>query len=206
MLQKYKDVFWAGFAGLLIGLLAVPVLINLGYVGLLGSSPLALHGFVAGMAILTAAGMLVTLSLSKYLPILLQLAKFVVVGVLNTLVDLGVLNLLIFVTGTALGISYVVFKSISFVAAVSNSYVWNKFWTFKSGHKDTKEIVQFFAVSVIGFFINVGIASAIVYFVPRDGFSNQLMANVGALTGTVAGLIWNFLGYKFVVFKKTAVV
>lgn len=192
----------AGFAGLLIGLLALPVLLNLNFAGILGDSWLALLGFALGLAILTAAGMLVALSLSKSLPILLQLAKFIVVGVLNTLVDLGVLNLLIFVAGITLGPLYVVFKSISFVAAVSNSYVWNKYWTFESGNKDTKEIAQFFAVSIVGFFINVGIASAIANFVSIAGFSDQLMANVGALSGTILGLIWNFLGYKFVVFKK----
>ena len=198
-----KDVFLAGFAGLLIGLLALPILLNLSFVGIFGDSWLALAGFAIGFAILTAAGMLVARSLSKYLPIFLQLAKFIVVGVLNTLVDLGVLNLLIFAVGITLGPAYVVFKSISFIAAVSNSYVWNKYWTFGSGNKDTKEIAQFFAVSIVGFFLNVGIASAIANFVSIAGFSPQLMANVGALSGTVLGLIWNFLGYKFIVFKKT---
>ena len=103
-----------------------------------------------------------------------------------------------------LGPFYVIFKSISFIAAVSNSYVWNKYWTFESKSSETKEIVQFFAVSVIGFLINVGIASSIANFVSVVGVSDKLMANFGALSGTIAGLMWNFLGYKFIVFKKSS--
>ncbi len=203
MFQKYKDTFWAGFAGLLIGLLALPILLNLSFAGVIGNSRLAPAGLVLGLAILTSAGMLVARLLSHFLPILLQLAKFVVVGVLNTLVDLGVLNLIIFIAGVTLGPLYVVFKSISFIVAVLNSYIWNKYWTFESGNKETKELLQFFAVSLIGFIINVGIASAVANFVFIPGFSDIRMANLGALTGTIFGLAWNFLGYKFVVFKKT---
>lgn len=202
MLQNNKDIFLAGFAGLLIGFLMLPILLNLSFADVFGNSWLGIAGFVIGITIVTMAGMFVAKSLALYLPVILQLAKFIVVGVLNTLVDLGVLNLLILITDVALGPLYVVFKSISFVAAVSNSYVWNKYWTFGSKNGETKEIVQFFAVSVIGFLINVGFASAIANFVSIVGVSDKLMANFGALAGTAVGLIWNFLGYKFVVFKK----
>ena len=130
--------------------------------------------------------------------------KFVFVGVLNTLIDLGILNILIHATGIATGIGFSVFKGISFTVAVFNSYFLNKTWTFGSKERaNAKQFTQFFAVSAIGFLINVGVASFLVNIVgPRFGFSVNLWANAGALAGTMATMAWNFFGYKFFVFKK----
>jgi len=137
-------------------------------------------------------------------PIIKQAMKFILVGILNTLIDLGVLNLLIWLSGIAAGPFYSVFKGISFVAAVINSYLLNKFWTFRK--KETggvkREFSQFFIVSVIGFGINVGVASLVVNVIgPQFGISVKLWANIGAVCATFVSMIWNFLGYKFIVFK-----
>jgi len=76
-------------------------------------------------------GLFVAFFLGKFLEVFYQLAKFVEVGVLNTLVDLGILSLLMAVTGIAGGIWYPVFKGASFLTATTNSYFWNKIWTFQ---------------------------------------------------------------------------
>jgi len=133
-----------------------------------------------------------------------QITKFAVVGVANTAVDLGTLNLLMLLFRETQGLYYSLFKAISFTAAVINSYFWNKYWTFGAGEKGTgKEFSRFFAISVGGFIINVGSASVVVNFIPNFlKVSPQLWGNVGALVGTSLGLAWNFLGYKFFVFKK----
>ncbi len=140
--------------------------------------------------------------------IIKQAGKFILVGILNTLIDLGVLNLLIFITGISAGFGYSAFKGISFIVDVINSYILNKFWTFKSAG-DTgraREFGQFFVVSAIGFGINVGVASLVVNVIGNpfafSGISNTLWANVGALTATFCAMVWNFVGYKFIVFKK----
>lgn len=134
-----------------------------------------------------------------------QVIKFVLVGGLNTLIDLGILNLLIFITEIASGFGYSAFKGISFTIAVINSYFLNKLWTFKgqSGEKGKKEFTQFFIVSLIGFGINVGIASFVVNIIsPQFGIGDKLWANVGAVCATLTAMVWNFLGYKFIVFKN----
>src|SRR5690606_14239972 len=119
---------------------------------------------------------------------------FIIVGGLNTLVDFAVLNLLIAVFETPSGTLYSVFKGISFVVAVGNSYIWNKFWTFSSNEKtDPKKVLRFFTVSVVGFGINVIVASIIVNVVGAPlGLSATLWANIGALAATAISMIWNF--------------
>ena len=142
--------------------------------------------------------------ISRSIPVVLQFVKFMAIGSLNTLLDLGVLNLLILITVIASGYWYSVFKAISFIVANINSYFWNKHWTFSSGKSATiREFGKFFTVSVIGFAINIGIASFIVNIVGAPaGFSPAEWANVGAIIATLAVLLWNFLGYKFLVFKN----
>ena len=161
--------------------------------------------------LLCAAGMWLAIFLGKRLAVLYQLAKFILVGGMNTLVDLGILNLLIFVFSISSGLGYSAFKGVSFLAATTNSYFWNRIWTFsKNGpllhssrpEKETGKFGQFLVISTIGFLINVGVASLVVNFIgPQFGLAIKTWANVGALVSSLLGLAWNFLGYKFVVFK-----
>lgn len=140
--------------------------------------------------------------------LLFQAGKFVIVGVINTAIDFAVLNLLMFATDIAQGAWYAAFKGISFLAAVTNSYFMNRFWTFKGEGQQNKgkEFAQFFVVSCIGFAINVGIASLVVNIIAGQmaslGISAKIWANIGALAATFCSMVWNFIGYKFIVFKK----
>ena len=157
------------------------------------------------LPILSLIGTLMAYYIGKALPVLFQLAKFVLVGALNTFVDLGILNLLILLTGIASGWGYSLFKAISFTVSVVNSYFFNKFWTYE--HKETKvggkEFSKFYLVAGIGFLLNVGIASFVVNIIgPQFGLSAELWANVGAFVAIIAVFLWNFLGYKFLVFRK----
>lgn len=154
--------------------------------------------------ILSALGLWFAYLISKKFLIIWQLAKFVLIGVLNTFIDLGVLNLLIFASGIVSGLFYSVFKGISFTIAATNSYFWNKFWTFSSKTSaQKKEFSQFFLVSIIGFLLNVGVASLVVNVVGQQfGLSPKIWANIGAIGATFIGMSWNFVGYKFIVFKK----
>jgi putative flippase GtrA len=197
-----KDITAAVVAGALIGVLSLPVVYNLGFSEFVNPLWIVLVLWVG-----TVVGVLVGLAVGRILPVLFQVVKFGVVGLLNTLVDIGVLNLLIAVSGVAAGIGFTVFKGISFIVAVVNSYIWNKSWTFKSTQKaNTKEAFSFFVVSIIGFFINVISATIVVNVVPiLFGLNELAWANVGALVGTLLGLAWNFAGYKFVVFKDNSV-
>lgn len=133
----------------------------------------------------------------------IQFIKFLLVGVLNTGIDFGVLNLLMFSTGITSGIYYSVFKAISFICSVTNSYIWNKRWTFKKGKSlEKKEFSKFFIISLMAFGINIGVASVLVNIIgPVGGISPYVWANISALAAAGFTTLINFFGYKYLVFK-----
>ena len=154
---------------------------------------------------LTLLGMFIASWLGKKFLFILQAARFALVGALNTFIDLGILNFFIWTSGIAAGPFYSVFKGISFLVATINSYFWNKYWTFGGGEKGPgpKEFSKFLGTVTIGFFLNVGIASLVVNVIgPQFGITEKIWASVGALTATLIAWIWNFIGSKFIVFKK----
>lgn len=138
-----------------------------------------------------------------------QIFKFVVVGFINTAIDFAVLNTLMFMTNIYSGKLIIIFNSISFTAAIINSYFMNKYWTFQSqitensGEKTPKEFIQFIAVGIIGISINDAIVYAVSTFIPPIfGLSIKLWTNAAKILATAVSMIWNFIGYKFFVFKK----
>lgn len=150
-------------------------------------------------------GIVIGQLVSRIIKALYQLAKFIEVGTLNAFIDLSVLSILMSIFGIEAGWFYSLFKGVSFIIAITNSYFWNKIWTFqkKEFKKPHKEFIQFLAASGIGFSINVGVASLAVNVVGAQfGLSLHLWGIIGAIIAAFCGMIWNFLGYKFLVFKK----
>ena len=139
-------------------------------------------------------------------PSLFEFTKFAVVGVLNSAVDFGGLNFLILITGVASGAGYVVFKSVSVMLGVINSYLWNKYWTFdasKSPAARRELVVEFLVVTLLAVGVNVAGADVIVNVIGAPhGISTKLWANIGAISGAGLTLFTNFFGYKFFVFRR----
>jgi putative flippase GtrA len=133
-----------------------------------------------------------------------QLSKFILVGALNTFIDLAVFNSLR--TGFGVfeaGILLTSFKAISFIAAVANSFLWNKFWVFekKQSAGAGREFSVFFAISAIGIMLNTGFFYLLTAIIGSPaGISDTLWHNVSVLLAGLAVFVWNFLGYKRIVF------
>jgi hypothetical protein len=211
-----RDYQFAVAAGLLIGLLLLPVLKS--------AKPEIFAKFwiviVPFFLLATPLGLRIAFYIGQKIAIVYQIAKFGVIGVGNVLVDLGVLSLITILFSTQFEIGaddamigaitfYSLFKSISFIIANINSYFWNKYWTFDQGAKKQtrSEFMQFFAVSIIGFLINVIVASVVFKIIvgSQTGLTDTQLGQIGiigAAAGSIAGLAWNFIGYKLWVFKQ----
>lgn len=135
-----------------------------------------------------------------------KLVKFLTVGVLNTGIDFFVFNTLIAATGMDKGAPIALFKSFSFLCALVNSYEFNRFWTFDeeaAPSRTKREFARFAGITIVGFLVNVGTTSLIVATMhPLAGLSQVRWDNVAAVAATVLNLAWNFVGYKFFVFKS----
>ncbi|MBI5220585.1 MAG: GtrA family protein [Candidatus Liptonbacteria bacterium] len=179
------------------------VVISLGFMVLSVSIPLQVVIFL-GFAVLAPVALWIAAMLTRWLPGIFQFAKFAAVGTLNSFVDLGVLNLQIWFFGGTAGLAYGVYKSVSFVVANANSFVWNKHWTFNEKKPTTgREALLFYLVAAAGWAVNVAVASVVVNYVAAPtSIAPKLWANIGAILGMVFSLAINFLGYKYLVFKE----
>ncbi|MEK9174010.1 MAG: GtrA family protein [Patescibacteria group bacterium] len=211
-----KDYLLGLLAGILIGLLLLPILKN-AKPSLYDTVWLFVVPF---FAIGVPAGLIVASLIAKRIALVWQLAKFLVIGIMNTLVDIGVLALITILVATdanhasettwftivSLVVTYYsLYKAISFIVANINSFFWNKYWTFGAENRSqaTQQFFQFFLVSLIGFAINVSIASVVFGSLSSAGAFTVAQAGlIGAAMGSVIGLAWNFIGYKFFVLKK----
>lgn len=195
-----RDLVFGAINGAFIGILAPFIFSNLAV-----KLPISIVLFVPLMALMCALGIGVGYLLSKIRPFFFQLSKFGLIGVANTVVDLGIYNLLIYTSDVSTGYLIVVFKSFSVLAAIVNSYVWNKFWSFEKKEVGNlgEEFTQFLMVSLVGLLLNVGITAFVVNIIGAPaGVGEKVWANVGGLTASILVLTWNFVGYKFFVFKK----
>lgn len=172
----------------------------------IGLSPVIIWSLPIVFPVVFLIGTFIAKLLSKLAKVIYQIARFAEVGVMNTFIDFGILNLLIWITRITGGLAIAPLNAFSFLCATSNSYFWNKFWTFSSsGEKKVsgKEFTQFLIISAIGITINTGIVVlGTSLIVPWFSLSAGAWANVMKLLATFISMVWNFLGYKFIVFKK----
>jgi putative flippase GtrA len=133
-----------------------------------------------------------------------QLAKFCVIGAFFAVFDLVILNSLMWYFGISTGLMYILFVSISFIITTSVKYIGDKFWAFEKNEKSNNiEFGKFFIVTIISLAIQAGIAELVVnVWGPQGGISSATWANIGKMAGILVAMSWNFLGYKFIVFKK----
>lgn len=200
MLIKKKDII----SGLVIGeLVAVILLLIQRFLELPAIMEQVIVYFPIALPILSLAGIVVAALIGKRLPTFFQMGKNILVGILNSAIDLGILNLLMFVTGRATGYVFLLFKALSFSGASVNSYFWNKLWTFEDrGQGEATEFAKFYSVALGGLLIHEVVINVVVNVVgPQFGISPGLWANVGNVAAIFLGFFWDFFGYKLLVFK-----
>ena len=177
----------------------MPILANLGFLNLFSAAAILIS-----VPVFWLFGFLIIEKLAKFWSPLYQIFKFFVVGFLNTSLDFSILNLLSYFTGIYSGFYIIFLNSAAFLVAITNSYIWNKYWTFnQQGGVQGKEFLKFAAVGFIGFFLNNFLVYMITTFIPLfNGLTPQLLENLAKVLATAVSLIWNFIGYKFFVFRQ----
>ena len=121
-----------------------------------------------------------------------QILKFSLVGVFNTLLDAGIYFILTRWLGfVALPI---LAKGIAYTIGMSNSFIWNRKWTFNSDAKIGRSAGTFILAQIAALGINAGIMAL--------GLNLLHLPELVALGfATLAVFSWNFVINKLVVFR-----
>jgi putative flippase GtrA len=132
----------------------------------------------------------------------IQFVKFCIVGGLGLITDMVVFSLIKNIFEVESRIILNIIPLFGYIAAVSQNYLINHFWTFGEemyGKKvSTKGYTGFFIVSLFALLPRYLVFNSILGHYGTSGLYPHLANFVGILVGTV----FNFLGSKFFVFKR----
>jgi putative flippase GtrA len=126
------------------------------------------------------------------------------VGVVNTLIDFGILNSLVLWFGVSGGWGLLLCNGVSFTAASLNSYLMNRKWTFgEEGEASPGQYLFFLSFALGGLLVN----TCVLYLLTRVVLNGEtlhpiLMVNLAKVCATLAGMTWNFLAFRFIVFHR----
>ncbi len=133
-----------------------------------------------------------------------QFVRFSLVGSLNTLIDVVLFNLLVWMFPVNNVYLVVALNAIAYSAGALNSFFWNKLWTFKQRSGTTGgQVMRFALVTGLGIVCNsafLWLATAILNSLSLNGFLWVNVAKVSAIGGSVTV---SYLGMRFGVFAKS---
>lgn len=132
-----------------------------------------------------------------------QIVKFGLVGVIATLIDMGLLMFL----KEAFGMDENVAAAISFSVSVIFNYIFSMKFVFerRDDMSRQREFIIFMILSIIGLGINVGIMYGMdgrMEFLRGIPFLYRWEYMIRKVVATVVVLIWNFVSRKILLEKK----
>lgn len=127
-----------------------------------------------------------------------RFGRFSAVGILNTLVDFGSVFLF-----TALHFNTYLAVSLGFILASTNSYFWNRHWTF-SDRKSSKVVHQyltFIGLASVGLIINNLVVFLFLHYVPiTNPFVRITIIRFSAI---IVVVFWNYIASRYIVFRSS---
>lgn len=133
-----------------------------------------------------------------------RFSKFSIVGLLNAAIDIGVLNLFLWLEPTREVGQLVLYNGIALVLANVNSYLWNTLWTFKGrAEHDLRQIVLF-GLQVL---VNIGVSSVLFWALVRPVIvytevPTYLAGNVAKIISVTVASTISFFIMRYVVFSR----
>lgn len=141
-----------------------------------------------------------------------QFIKFFITGLVGATVDFGTYNIMTRGLGWdtiyfVYGYEIIAANLVSVLLAISSNFVLNKYWTFRNTDRAVvKQWTGYFALNTTTFILNQILTSFFAFRVPiidivfgtqKDNFAKALA--IGCI------LMINFLGSKFLIFRKKKV-
>ena len=125
-----------------------------------------------------------------------SLVRFIIVGIINTLVGAGVMFFMYNIAGAG----YWVSSALNYIAGSIVSYFLNKYFTFRKKQKSLRIVLSFIANICICYLLAYGVARPVVEMM-LSGRPASVTDNVSMLLGMAVFVGLNYLGQRFIVFK-----
>lgn len=123
--------------------------------------------------------------------------KFILVGILNTVVGAGIM----FLFYNCFNFNYWISSASNYILGSILSYFLNKYYTFNKKEKSFLEIIKFIINISLCYLIAYGFAKPFVLFILKDA-SVLVRDNIAMLVGMGLFIILNYFGQKFLVFRE----
>lgn len=125
-----------------------------------------------------------------------SMLRFLLVGVVNTLVGAGIMFLLYNLAGC----SYWLSSAANYIVGGVVSYFLNKYYTFKNTERSWKQVLRFALNVAVCWLLAYGIAKPLALRL-LAGFDEKLQANAAMLAGLCLYTALNYLGQRFFAFR-----
>ena len=133
-----------------------------------------------------------------------RFSKFSIVGLSNAVIDIGVLNLFLWLEPTREVYLLVLYNGVALVLANLNSYVWNTLWTFKGRAEHDVRQVSLFVLQAL---VNVGVSSGLFWalihpVIVYTEVPTYLAGNVAKIISITVASTLSFFIMRYVVFSR----
>ncbi len=134
----------------------------------------------------------------------IRFSKFSTVGLSNAAVDIGVLNLFLWLQPTREVYLLVIFNGVALVLANANSYVWNTLWTFRGRAEHDLRQGVLFALQAL---VNIGVSNTLFWalihpLIVNTEIPTYLVGNVAKLASILVASTISFFILRYVVFSR----
>ena len=128
-----------------------------------------------------------------------KLLKFILVGVVNTLVGMAIM----FGLYNLAHCSYWVSSAANYILTSILSYFLNKYFTFKNKERSWKQVLRFAVNIAVCYGLAYGIAKPLmVWLLAGTGWSQQIQGNLSMLAGSGIFVFLNYFGQRFFAFRS----
>lgn len=124
--------------------------------------------------------------------------KFILVGIVNTVVGTGIMFLLF----NVFSVNYWAASASNYIVGSIVSYFLNKYFTFQNNERSAKQIVKFVLNISACYLAAYGVAKPVVEFI-LAGTSERVQGNISMLVGMCMFVGLNYFGQRLIVFKRS---
>ncbi|WP_377891088.1 GtrA family protein [Alkalihalobacillus sp. R86527] len=135
-----------------------------------------------------------------------QVISFSAIGIMNALVDIGALNLLMLLFPTDDRIQLIIYNSIAYTLAITNSYFWNAKLTFPSkAIYDRRQVILFLVQAVIALGVSNLVFYGALFLFDLEWLSipNYIERNIAKGLAMFLSSASSFFMMKHIVFPRT---